>query len=87
MGIDNINIEEPTLIVETEKTVVKGNYGYFSAKVVKTAEKNKYKVGDTVFADANNFVTVCIDGEHFENLYFLSEGTVKGSIEKEFKYK
>lgn len=45
MDIKDIKISKPLLLVETDKVIGKG---YFSAKVIKTAEESNYKIGDTI---------------------------------------
>lgn len=77
MGIENIKIKKPLLLVETDTIIGKG---YFSAKIIKTAEESEYKIGDTIYTDANYFVQFSIDGKIFENIYQINETTIKGEI-------
>ena len=77
MDIKDIKISKPLLLVETDKTIGKG---YFSAKVIKTAEESSYKIGDIIYTDANPFVPFVLDGVTFENIYQINETTVKGEI-------
>ena len=81
MDIKDIKIKKPLLLVETDKNIVKGNYNNFSAKIIKTAEDSEYKIGDTIYTDANYFVQFSIDGKIFENIYQINETTIKGEIE------
>ena len=80
MDIKNIKIKKPLLLVETDKNIVKGNYNNFSAKIIKTAEDSNYKIGDTIYTDANPFVPFVLDGVTFENIYQINETTIKGEI-------
>ena len=82
MDIENIKIRKPLILVETDKIITKGsgNYNNYSAKVIKVAEDSAYKVGDTIYTDANPFVNFVIDDFTFENIYQINEGTVKGEI-------
>ena len=77
MDINTIKISKPLLLVETDKVIGKG---YFSAKVIKTAEDSAYKVGDTIYTEANYFIPFVIDDFTFENTFQVNEGTVKGEI-------
>ena len=77
MDIEDIKISKPLLLVETDKTIGKG---YFSAKVIKTAEESNYKIGDTIYTDSNYFVPFAIDNKIFENIYQINETTIKGEI-------
>lgn len=80
--LENIKIKKPLILVETNKTIVRGsgNYNNFSAKVIKTAEDSNYKVGDIIYTDANPFVAFVVDDVTFENVYQINETTVKGEI-------
>ena len=80
MELENIKIRKPSILVETDKIIVKGNSNNFSAKVVKTAEDSAYKVGDTIYTEANYFIPFVIDDFTFENIFQVNEGTVKGEI-------
>lgn len=80
MELKDIKIAKPLLLVETDKTISKGIGGYFSAKVIKTAEESAYKIGDTVYTDSNYFVPFKIDDTTFENIYQINETTIKGEI-------
>ena len=77
MDLKNIKISKPLLLVETDKTIGKG---YFSAKVIKTAEDSDYKEGDIIYTDANPFVPFVLDNKIFENIYQINETTIKGEI-------
>ena len=77
MELKDIKISKPLLLVETDTIIGKG---YFSAKIIKTAEESEYKIGDTIYTDANYFVQFSIDGKIFENIYQINETTVKGEI-------
>ena len=77
MDINTIKISKPLLLVETDKVIGKG---YFSAKVIKTAEESNYKIGDTIYTDSNYFVPFAIDNKIFENIYQINETTIKGEI-------
>ena len=77
MDIEDIKISKPLLLVETDSVIGKG---YFSAKVIKTAEESKYKIGDTIYTDSNYFVPFAIDNKIFENIYQINETTIKGEI-------
>ena len=77
MDIEDIKISKPLLLVETDKTIGKG---YFSAKVIKTAEDSDYKEGDIIYTDANPFVPFVLDNKIFENIYQINETTIKGEI-------
>ena len=80
MELKNIKIRKPLILVETDKIITKGTSNNFSAKVVKTAEDSAYKVGDTIYTEANYFIQFVIDDFTFENTYLVNEGTVKGEI-------
>ena len=80
INIKNIKIRKPLILVETDKLIVKGTSNNFSAKVIKTAEDSAYKVGDTIYTEANYFIPFVIDDFTFENTYLVNEGTVKGEI-------
>ena len=77
MDIEDIKISKPLLLVETDKTIGKG---YFSAKVIKTAEESNYKIGGIIYTDSNYFVQFKIDDTTFENIYQIDETTIKGEI-------
>ena len=77
MDIEDIKISKPLLLVETDSVISKG---YFSAKVIKTAEESDYKIGDIIYTDANPFVPFVLDGVTFENIYQINETTIKGEI-------
>ena len=77
MELKDIKISKPLLLVETDATIGKG---YFSAKIIKTAEESEYEIGDTIYTDANYFVQFSIDGKIFENIYQINETTIKGEI-------
>ena len=77
MDLKNIKISKPLLLVETDSVIGKG---YFSAKVIKTAEESNYKIGDTIYTDSNYFVPFAIDNKIFENIYQINETTIKGEI-------
>ena len=77
MDIKDIKISKPLLLVETDSVIGKG---YFSAKVIKTAEESNYKIGDTIYTDSNYFVPFAIDNKIFENIYQINETTIKGEI-------
>ena len=77
MDIKDIKISKPLLLVETDTIISKG---YFSAKVIKTAEESNYKIGDTIYTDSNYFVPFAIDNNIFENIYQINETTIKGEI-------
>jgi len=77
MDIKDIKIKKPLILVETDKVIGKG---YFSAKVIKTAEDSEYKINDTVYTDSNFFVPFKIDDTTFENIYQINETTIKGEI-------
>ena len=77
MDIKDIKISKPLLLVETSTTIGKG---YFSAKIIKTAEESEYEIGDIIYTDANYFVQFSIDGKIFENIYQINETTIKGEI-------
>lgn len=80
MDLKDIKISKPLILVETKRTITKGTNTNFSAKVIKTAEESKYKVGDTIYTEANFFVPYIIDDTHFENIYQINETMVKGEI-------
>ena len=80
MELKNIKIRKPLILVETDKIITKGTSNNFSAKVIKTAEDSAYKVGDTIYTEANYFIQFVIDDFTFENTYLVNEGTVKGEI-------
>ena len=77
MVIKDIKLSRQLLLVETDKVISKG---YFSAKVIKTAEESSYKIGDTIYTDSNYFVPFAIDNKIFENIYQINETTIKGEI-------
>ena len=77
MVIKDIKLSRQLLLVETDKVISKG---YFSAKVIKTAEESNYKIGDTIYTDSNYFVPFAIDNKIFENIYQINETTIKGEI-------
>ena len=78
MELKDIRISKPLLLVETDATIGKG---YFSAKVIKTAEDSDYETGSKIYTDANYFVPFSIDGKVFENIYQINETTIKGIID------
>ena len=77
MELKDIKIKKPLILVETDKVIGKG---YFSAKVIKTAEDSEYKINDTIYTDSNFFVPFAIDDIVFENIYQINETTIKGEI-------
>ena len=77
MDIKDIKISKPLILVETDSVISKG---YFSAKVIKTAEESSYKIGDIIYTDSNYFVPFAIDNKIFENIYQINETTIKGEI-------
>ena len=80
MELENIKVKKPLILVETDKLITKGTSNNFSAKVVKTAEDSAYKVGDTIYTEANYFIPFVIDDFTFENIFQVNEGTVKGEM-------
>lgn len=78
--LKNIELQHPLLLVETEKTVVKGNKGFFKVKVVNSAEENKYKKEDILFVDTNFLTEFTLDEQPYENIYLLNETMAKGKI-------
>jgi len=80
MDIKNIKIRKPSILVETDKLIVKGTSNNFSAKVIKVTEDSAFKVGDTIYTEANYFIPFVIDDFTFENTFQVNEGTVKGEI-------
>lgn len=80
MDIKDIKIRKPLILVETDKIIAKGTSNNFSAKVIKTAEESAYKVGSTIYTEANYFIPFVIDDFTFENTFIVNEGTVKGEI-------
>jgi hypothetical protein len=82
--VENIEVNKPYLLAVTEKTIIRGGYNVFSAKVVKTAnletESGAYIEGDVIFTDSNSFIPLTIDDTHFDNTYLINEGTIKGRI-------
>jgi len=78
MELKDIRISKPLLLVETDTTIGKG---YFSAKIIKTAEDSDYEIGSKIYTDSNYFVPFSIDGKIFENIYQINETTIKGIID------
>jgi hypothetical protein len=75
-----IELQSPLLLVETDKSGIKGKKGFFKVKVVNSAEGNKYKVGNILFVDTNFLAEFTLDEQPYENIYLLNETTVKGEI-------
>lgn len=80
MQLDNVNINEPIILVEARTKIEKGSSKNFSAKVIKVNKESQYKEGDIIFTDANYFVPFEIDTTLFNNTYAVNEKMVKGTI-------
>ena len=78
--IENIELPHPLLLVETKRTLNRTSPGYLTLKVIKSAEENKYKEGDTIITEAKFLTDFIIDEEPFENIYLLNETMAKGKI-------